>query len=309
MVNMITTLTGANSFGLQAKLRELVSLFVAENGELALQRIDAQETDLEKISEALNALPFLSAKKLIVLREAGTNKQFAEAHEQLLSDLPETTDVILVEPKLDKRLTYYKYLKKHTDFMEFPELDHNGLARYLVDTAKQRGGTLNSSDARYLVERVGASQQLLSNELEKLLLYDKHITRQTINLLTDQAPQSTIFQLLEAAFAGQTKKALDLYAEQRALKVEPQQIIAMLAWQLHVLAVIKTAGNRQSGQIASEAKINPYVLGKSQGIARDLSLQEVKRLVSDLLEIDTESKSTNIDADEALQLYLLKLAQ
>lgn len=305
---MITTLTGANSFGLQAKLRELVDVFVAANGDLALERIDGQEQELAKIIEALNGLPFLAAKKLVVLRQPGTNKQFADEAEQLLNDLPETTDVILVEPKLDKRLVYFKFLKNNTEFIEFPELDPSGLARFLVDSAKQQGGSLSQSDARYLVDRVGPNQQLLSNELDKLLLYNKAITRQTIDLLTDPTPQSTIFQLLEAAFAGQAQKALDIYAEQRAMKVEPQQIIAMLAWQLHVLSVIKTAGDRPAGQIASEARISPYVLGKSQGIANDLSLQELKRLVADLLEIDTESKSTNIDTDEALQLYLLKLS-
>ncbi len=305
---MITTLTGANSFGLQAKLRELVDVFVAANGDLALERIDGQEQELAKIIEALNGLPFLAAKKLVVLRQPGTNKQFADEAEQLLNDLPETTDVILVEPKLDKRLVYFKFLKNNTEFIEFSELDPSGLARFLVDSAKQQGGSLNQSDARYLVDRVGPNQQLLSNELDKLLLYNKAITRQTIDLLTDPTPQSTIFQLLEAAFAGQAQKALDIYAEQRAMKVEPQQIIAMLAWQLHVLSVIKTAGDRPAGQIASEARISPYVLGKSQGIANDLSLQELKRLVADLLEIDTESKSTNIDTDEALQLYLLKLS-
>lgn len=305
---MITTLTGANSFGLQAKLRELVDAFVAANGDLALERIDGQEQELAKIIEALNGLPFLAAKKLVVLRQPGTNKQFADEAEQLLNDLPETTDVILVEPKLDKRLVYFKFLKNNTEFIEFPELDPSGLARFLVDSAKQQGGSLNQSDARYLVDRVGPNQQLLSNELDKLLLYNKAITRQTIDLLTDPTPQSTIFQLLEAAFAGQAQRALDIYAEQRAMKVEPQQIIAMLAWQLHVLSVIKTAGDRPAGQIASEARISPYVLGKSQGIANDLSLQELKRLVADLLEIDTESKSTNIDTDEALQLYLLKLS-
>ena len=308
MENMITTLTGANSFGLQNKLREIVAAFVAGNGDLAVERIDGQEAELAQINEALNGLPFLSTKKLVILREAGTNKQFAEQVEQILSDLPESTNVILVEPKLDKRLNYYKFLKKNTDFLDFAELDNNGLIRFLVDAAKAQAGSLSSGDARYLVERVGANQQLLSNEMDKLLLYDNKISRRTIDLLTEPAPQSTIFQLLEAAFAGNTQKALNLYAEQRALKVEPQQIIAMLTWQLHVLAIIKTAGDRQSGQIASEAKINPYVLGKSQGIARDLSLQEIKRLVSDLLVIDTESKSINIDTDEALQLYLIKLA-
>jgi DNA polymerase III delta subunit len=172
---------------------------------------------------------------------------------------------------------------------------------------KAKDGSLNLSDARYLVERVGANQQMLFNELEKLLLHDPKITRQTIDLLTDANPQSTIFQLLEAAFAGHTKRALSLYAQQRAQKVEPAQIIAMLTWQLHVLAIIKTAADRPTDVIAREAKINPYVLNKSQTIARDLTLSHLKKLIADLLRIDTRTKRTNIDPDEALQHYLLTL--
>jgi DNA polymerase-3 subunit delta len=304
---MILTLTGSNNFSLQAKSKRLIADFVNKYGDLALEKIDGQETSIDKISEALTSLPFLAERKMVILREPGTNKQFAEQAEQLFDNLPETTDVILVEPKLDKRLSYYKFLKKNTDFNEFPELDQNDLSRYLVESAKGKNGSISSSDARYLVERVGAIQQLLANELEKLLLYDPKITRQTIDLLTEPAPQSTIFQLLEAAFAGQTKKTLDLYAEQRALKVEPQQIIAMLAWQLHVLAVIKAASNRSADEIAKDAKLNPFVVRKSQGIAKNLTLREVKQLISDLLEIDLQMKSTNIDADEALRLYLIKL--
>jgi DNA polymerase III delta subunit len=149
---------------------------------------------------------------------------------------------------------------------------------------------------------------LLSNELEKLLLYDPKITRQTIDLLTEPTPQSTIFQLLEAAFAGNPKRALELYAEQRALKVEPAQIVAMLAWQLNILAIIKTAGNHSPDAVAKEAKLNPFVVQRSQSIARKLSLIQLKKLVSDLLKIDVATKRTNIDPDEALQHYLLTLA-
>jgi DNA polymerase-3 subunit delta len=306
---MIVTLTGANSFGLQVELHGLTKEFVDKQGDLALERIDGQESDLARIQEALSSLPFLASRKMVVLREAGTNKQFAEAVEQILGEVPETTDVILLEPKLDKRLSYYKFLKKSTDFREFPELDQNGLANWLVDAAKKDGGSLNPSDARYLVERVGQNQQLLSNELEKLLLYDKKITRQTIERLTDQTPQSTIFQLLETAFAGNTKRTLDLYAEQRAMKVEPPQIIAMLAWQLNILAIIKMAAGRNADEIAKDAKLNPFVVRKSQGIAGSLAQTELKGLVSDLLKIDVASKRTNLDADEALQNYLIKLAE
>jgi DNA polymerase-3 subunit delta len=305
---MIVTLTGENSFSLQKELKRLIDEFVAEHGDLALERLDGEEVEFTQIHEALTSLPFLSTKKLVVLRAPSKNKQFVEKFEQILADAPETTDVILVEPKLDKRLAYYKFLKKATDFREFPQLDQNGLARWLTDVAKEQGGSLSSGDARYLVERAGTNQQLLANELEKLLLYDAKITRETIDLLTDETPQSTIFQLLEAAFAGNARRALELYTEQRALKVEPPQIIAMLTWQLHVLAIIKTAGDRSADDIAKEAKLNPYVVRKSQGIARNLTLAQLKQLIADLLKIDVRSKRESIDPDEALQHYLITLS-
>lgn len=305
---MITTLTGANSFGLQAELHELINAFITRHGDLAIERLDGGEAEFNQLQAALTSLPFLASKKMVVLREPGANKQFAEAAEQILGEVPETTDVILVEPKLDKRLSYYKFLKKQTEFKEFSELDSNGLARWLADAVKTQDGTLSVPDAHYLIERVGQNQQLLSNELEKLLLNNKRINRETIDELTEPTPQSTIFQLLEAAFAGQTKRALKLYAEQRALKVEPPQIVAMLTWQLNVLAIIKTAKDRSADQIAKEAKLNPFVVRKSQGIADKLGFSELKQLISDLLNIDVKSKRTGIDADEALQNYLIKLA-
>jgi len=306
---MIITLTGENAFGLQRELNKLVADFMHEHGDLALERVDGEEVEFARLQEALTSLPFLANKKMVVLRKPSANKQFLEEAEKLLTDVPETTEVIIVEPKLDKRLGYYKFLKKSTDFREYKELDVYGMAQWLAGEAKGLGGTLNVRDAQYLVERVGLNQQLLGNELEKLVLYNPAVTRETIDLLTEPTPQSTIFQLLEAAFGGNAKRTLELYQEQRALKVEPPQIIAMLAWQLHVLALIKTAGDRSADTIAAEAKLSPFVVRKSQGIARNLSSAELKTLVKDLLTIDARTKRENLDADEALQNYLLGIAQ
>lgn len=306
---MIVCVTGANAFGRQQELSKLTGGFVAEHGDVALERLDGEDASFERMREALTSLPFLANKKMVVLRSPGANKQFAEQAEALLTDVPETTDVLIVEPKLDKRLSYYKTLKKLTEFKEFPELDANGLAQWLVRAARERQGSISSSDARYLVERIGANQQLLTNELDKLLLYDAKVTRPNIDLLTEPTPQSTVFQLLEAAFGGRPKLAMDLYGEQRAQKVEPQQIIAMLAWQLHILALIKTAGDRRPEQIAKEAKLSPYVVGKSAAIARRLSLAELKRLISRLRDLDVKSKSSAINLDDALLHYLLSLSK
>lgn len=305
---MVVTLTGANAYTLTRELKQLTADFVAEQGDMGLERLDGDEASFERISEALTSPPFLSNKKMVLIRSGSANKQFAEQAPDLLAGMPETTDVVVVEPKLDKRSSYYRYLKKSTDFREFNELDQNGLARWLVQSAKEQDGTLSQADASFLVSRAGTNQQLLATELEKLLLYSDKIARDSIEALTEPTPQSTVFELLDAAFAGNTQRAMQLYAEQRALKVEPQQIIAMLAWQLHVLALIKTNGERSPQAIASEAKVSPYVVQKSSGIARELTLTELKRLVADLAEIDARSKRETFNIDDALQHYLLTLS-
>lgn len=306
---MIITLTGDNTFGLQGVLNDSVAKFVAAQGDLALERLDGEEVEFNRLSEALTSLPFLADKKMVILRRPSANKQFVESVEKLLAEVPETTEVIIVEPKLDKRLSYYKFLKKSTDFREYKQLDSAGMARWLVSEAKAKDGSFSLRDAQYLVERVGLDQQLLGNELEKLLLYDPIITRQTIDLLTEATPQSTIFELLESAFGGNARRALELYQEQRTLKVEAPQIIAMLAWQLHILALLKAAGNRSADAIAAEAKLSPFVVRKSQAIARKLTIAELKLLVNDLLVIDARSKRQPLDIDEALKNYLLKIAR
>jgi DNA polymerase III delta subunit len=304
---MVITLTGVNDFLRSRQLATLMRDFVTEHTDMGLEKLDGEEASAERMRESLQSLPFLTARKMVVLREPSKQKSFAEAITDVLQGLPETTDVILVEPKLDKRLTYYKTLKKQTDFRELNELDASGLARWAAEYAKEQGGSLSSADARVLVDRVGANQQALQQELDKLMAYEPTITRNNIELLTERLPQSTVFELLDAAFAGNTARAMTLYHEQRALKVEPQAILAMLAWQLHVLAAVKSGAPRSIDDIAREAKLNPFVVRKSQGLTRNLSLPRLKQLIHDLLDLDIRLKRVAIDADEALQLYLFNL--
>jgi DNA polymerase-3 subunit delta len=306
---MIATLTGTNSFLLKAELDRRVEEFVKEHTDMGLEKVDGEEAEYGRIVEAIQNLPFLASKKLVVLRAPSANKEFTEKFEDLLETIPETNDVLIYEPKLDKRTAYAKLLQKKTEFKVFDELGERELPTWLVGEAKNRGGNVSLGDATYLVNRVGASQQLLSNELDKLLLYDPKITRETIDLMTEEAPQSTVFQLLDAAFAGNTKRALELYEDQRAQRVEPQAIIPMLAWQLQIVAIIKAAGKKSVEEIAAEAKLNPFVVRKSSSIANKLTLARLKELIHDLRSLDVKLKSTSIDADEALKFYLMSIAQ
>ncbi|HSX18401.1 MAG TPA: DNA polymerase III subunit delta [Candidatus Saccharimonadales bacterium] len=304
---MIVTLAGENSFALRRRLNGLVESFVKKHGELALERIDAEEAEIASVNEAILALPFLSTHKMVVVRNGSANKAFTEQVEQIISSVSDSTDLILHEPSLDKRTVYFKVLKNKTSFEEFNQLDKNTLAKWLVDEAKKQDAKLAFSDAVYLVERVGDNQEMLYNELTKLAIYNSEISKANIDLLTEPTPQSKVFDLLDAAFGGQKSRALELYADQRAQKVEPQAILAMIAWQLQLLTLIKFAGSKPTGQIAKDAGMNPYPVNKAAGLARRLDEDKLREMVDEALKIDLKSKTTSLDLDEALKTYITTL--
>src|SRR5579862_6425119 len=228
---MIITLTGSNYYLLRRRLDELTGSFIAEHNELALEHKDAEEAEPQTILDAVQNLPFLASRKMIVVRNIGASKTLSGQIEQIIDSAGDTTDMIFYESAPDRRQAYFKVLKSKTQLEEFSEMDSRALAKWLSEEAKKQAGQLSPADANYLVERVGTDQQRLANELHKLITYEPKITRVNIDLLTEKTPQSKVFDLLDAAFAGDKELALELYADQRAQKVEPQAIMAMIAWQ------------------------------------------------------------------------------
>jgi DNA polymerase-3 subunit delta len=306
---VIRIFTGENEVLRQDALREVVATFIAEYTDMAVERLDGEEADYNRMHEAVQSMPFLVARKLIVLRKPGANKEFVENLEQFIADIAETNDVVIVEPKLDKRLGYFKQLKKLTGFQEFGSLDGPGLARYLTDYAKSQGGSLRIAEANLLIDRVGNNQLTLQHEIDKLVMYDSNLTKDTVELLTDRTPQSNIFELLDAAFSGDARRTMKLYDEQRDMRVEPQQILAMLVWQLHILAIAKAAGSRSPETIAKETKLSPFTVRKSLGLARRITASRLKELVGSLCVFDVRLKSEGISADEVVRYYLLALCK
>lgn len=306
---MIIALSGTNVFLRNTKLQQLTQNFVKEHGDLALEKIEAENAEYNQIIGAVESLPFLASKKMVVLYDLSLNKEAAEKLEDLIRLAGETTDLVIVETKPDKRGTYFKQLKKLTDFHEFNELDESAMAGWLTDEAKALGANLSRADANYLVQRVGANQLKLSHELQKLYQYNPKITKQTINELTDENPSSTIFNLIDSVFSGNTTQAIRIYEEQRHQKVEPQAIQGMLVWQMHAVAIAASAPSSASAaQIAKDSGMSPYVIQKSQRIANAMGRTKVIEFMKLLRDFDYRSKREAFDYDEALRYAIISLA-
>lgn len=303
---MTVTLVGTNRYAMRQRLNELVSKFEAKYGPLAVERLEAEESNLDALMAAVQSLPFLAERKLLVVKDLSFNKPAAENIEQIISSIAEEVDVVFYEPEIDRRSTIFKVLKQKTQLEEYKHLGAVELANWLTSEAKKQTASLSFSDAKYLVDRVGEDQALAMNELDKLITYDPNISRGNIDLLTTKNPQTKVFDLLDAAFAGHKHKALSLYEEQRAQKVEPQIIISMIVWQLQLLALVMST-TKNDGAIADEAGVAAYPIQKSRQLVAKIDAAKLQRMVDRLKRIDLLSKTKPLDVDEALRTYIATL--
>ncbi len=304
---MIKIITGKNDYELSKQLNLEVLQFIKQYGDLGVEKIDTSESQYEDIYGVITSLPFLVDKKLVILYEPGKNKDFVEKFDDINNLVSDSLDVIIYEPNLDKRSSYYKALKQMPGFMEYNELGQFQLPTWAVNYAKTIGAKLNSSDASFLIQRIGASQLRLKNEIDKLSLFDSNISRQNIENMTESVPRSTIFQLLEYSFAGDMKSVIRLYKQQKQLRVDASQIMALLIWQLHILAIVSTYESSSTSLISKNTKLSTFTVENAQKLLRSISHSKLVEIIGRALELDIKLKTAPIDSDEAVLFFLLSI--
>ena len=298
---MITVLSGKNAYRRKAELDKRVAKAEEAVGAMGVERLDAFESGADVVIQAVQSLPFLAPRKLVVVQNAQANTQLMERIDEVFDRTDDSVDVVLIGPVFDKRKAQWKTLKKRADeVVECADLKPFELPQWVADAARDLGSTISKAEVNYLIERVGTNQAMLHSELTKLAIAadDGSITRELIQSLTDQTVQSTIFQMLDSSFAGQPQRAIELYREQRTNRVDPHYVVAMLAWQLQGLALAVYA-SPQTEQTLVSAGQSPFTAKKSLQLARRTSRSRLKHLTADLIELDKGIKKS-ADADSSL---------
>jgi DNA polymerase-3 subunit delta len=303
---VILTLAG-DTFAITQNEHNLVQQFVAQFGVHGVERVDGEGYDPMQLPQLLQGASLFAARRLVVLKNAAANKSLWEALADWAEKVPDETTLVVVEPQPDKRTRTYKMLKSKTDFKEFVQPSDNELAAWAQEQAKKLGATLSAPDARYLTERTGRDQWRMNHELDKLASYQPEITRQTIDNLVEPSPEGTAFELLDAALAGNTARVTSLI---RNLKTEedPYKLFGLLASQVHTLAVVAVAGTRSPDQIAKDAGLHPFVVRKSQAVARQLGPAKIRQVAADVALCDYQLKSTGADPWQLIATCLQRMA-
>jgi DNA polymerase-3 subunit delta len=308
-LQMISVFIGDNTSERDKAFLSYIKQFIAVNGDLAVDRLNADELNTTKFIDAVTTLPFLSPKRLVIIKYLSSNKEVAEKFNQIAKRIADSTEVVILETSLDNRSIYAKTLKKIADsYNNFTSLEGDELVKWLINEVATKNGSLTKKDAIYLIDRLGHNQQIINSEIDKLLLYDQNISKQTIDLMTKNTPSSSVFNMLDALMQGSLDKASKIYDEQRQQGSEPQAIMGMINWQLNILANIIAGHGDSPDVIAKRAKISPYVVKKNFSVITKLNKTKIVQLLDLAIITDFKIKTGKLKPDQGVHSLLIQIA-
>ncbi len=306
----LITLAGNNSYQLQALLRQIIAEHKEAHGSLSIDRYTGADIDISKIKTSLMAGSLFSSSRLIIIEDIMDQKVIHEDLKNIFKEEAEHLTVV-VRSTLDKRSAIYKYLKQGSDFTECTMLDASAAITWLTGMAGQKKLDLDRAAASLMVEMLGTDQWLLGNELDRLSMTidGSMISSAQVKTAVVRSPKDTIFDMLDLVARGNTIAAVKSYKTLQSLQVDPHYVLSMIVWQMHIMAIAVHGRSKSSSELASLAKISPYVLGKVSKATISLKPSTLKQMLDACYEADQTIKTTAAKADRVVEHLLYKMGQ
>ena len=284
-----------------------------------LHRFDGQEVDAAQLEDAVEALPLMSDRKCVLVRDYDV----APDHERVMkltAQVPDSCVLVFwyVSAQPDGRKNVWKEFLKQAEqvgvVMNFARKDVSDAAKMLAAGAKRRGCQLDVADARYLVEQVGNDLNLLLCELEKLcaLVPDGVITRRHIDDACPKNLETRVFDLSKAILRRRADEAYALLHQLRVRREEPVAILGVLSNAFADLyrAKVAAAGGLTAESLAADFKSykgKEFRLRNAERDVRRLSTDVLRECLSAILDADLSLKSSRTAPRIVVEELLAKL--
>jgi DNA polymerase-3 subunit delta len=211
----------------------LQHLVPADMRELSLYEFDLAETSVIEVLDRAQTPSLMAPFQVFFVRNVkvlygrGSHKEDFAAVETYVKNPNPNALIVLVADHIsipadvrrmdmqdrDKYERLRETLGESCAMLEFARVDEGDGVRWVVETAQQQGFKVEADAARELVDSLGADMMLVSNELEKLMLYTtekKRITLGDVETMVLAAKQRNLYELTDAISAKDRARSLQV---------------------------------------------------------------------------------------------------
>jgi DNA polymerase III subunit delta len=301
---------GDNGYAIREQVRQMVSAYLKKTGsDLGLERIDGSAIAAQELAARLEAAPFLATSRLVIVNQVATNKQVSPHLSKIIGKVPATTVAVFVEGTVDQRTSAFKALGEVDKVVKFDPISGGKLRSWVATEVTKLGGSIDTKGVSRLIELGGEDQWRLSNEIAKLVNYDKNVTAETIDKLVVPSPESSIFDLVDAMTAGKGSAAINVYRLLLSQKQTAMYVLSMVQWQLRMLVVAKAARGKRTSEVAKAFGMKEYALQKAIEKSARMPEERIHRAFAAAADCEFDIKTGRVKPELAVELLIHHVAE
>ncbi|MCH7712434.1 MAG: DNA polymerase III subunit delta [Chloroflexi bacterium] len=297
-------------------------------------RLEGADATLNELVEICNALPFMDAVRLVVVRgllatlegrrpPRRSRRQSNQGQEpsgslgawdglaQAISAMPPTTLLIFADGTVSQGNPLLKALAGVCQVQGLPAPKPGGqdLSRWVKDAAQEKNAVISPAAITTIIDLVGNDLWTLDRELEKLSLYawGRTIEDTDVSALVSQAREANIFNAVDAMIEGRQRDAISLLQQLRDDGRDPLYIISMIQRQVRLLALAKNGMDQKASQKELGEQMgtsSQFVIRKTMQQARRHTWEDITWRYQRLLEADLAIKQGKMEPGMALDLLV-----
>ena len=308
---------GEDRFLIQEGLKVLKSFyFMTDPSGSGIEQVSAKDLSPAVIVERANTMSFF-ANRLVVVEDVtyfqdGQTADLEPFLDYFANPNPRTCLLFIAE-SVHRGRKFYKALDKNGEIIEFcapnPRRPQEWLA-WVQAELKARGKSMDSQIASQFIEWTGHHTGVISQELDKLIIFvgeRQKIRVEDFEAITPRSIETSIFDLLDAVANRSSAKALQALREV-LLKEPALKVLALLVRQVRLLLGCDSL-RRQGGNVAeapSALGISPYEAQKVWQQSVRLSTAQLSKALSECLNTDLALKTGGGDSGLLLEIMIIK---
>jgi len=316
-------LYGNDEFAISRRLKEFEADFLdSTSADMNTARLEARTMTENDLNNAVNAMPFLAQKRLVLLANpTGKYKKRNERKkfEEVIEKVPETARLViyeLIESRDVEKHWLVKWAGKNSKLVKtqaFMLPRQWEMAGWIVNETKNQGGEIESPAAAKLAEMVGVNTRQAGQEIAKLLAYvnwERQVEVQDVEAVSIVTAQESVFDFVDALASGDSKSAQRLL--HRLLESEDAfSLWGMVVRQFRLLLLAREVLDSRGGkdEVAQALGVHPFVAEKTTGQARGFTLPVLERIYHKLLEIDEGAKTGQVALELALDTLVVEMTK
>ena len=205
--------------------------------DLAYAAFYADETKVGAITLEARTMPFLTERRVVLVRNAERYSADSSASPLLayIENPSETTLLMMIASHLDKRTKFFKACEKSGVVVECPERNEREVGQWAATQAEARGKQIEPGAIQEIIRRAGTHLSDVNNALNIVIAYvgDRPVVREpdVIAACADVAEEQ-VWALTDAIAASEPGAALVSLRKLLDLGRHEDEIIGTINWLL-----------------------------------------------------------------------------